>query len=141
MPLHTFQPEAPPASEMNVLPLIDVLLVLVIIGMLSMSILHWIPAQLPAPAPAAWNPRAPGQIVLRIGPNGEMSLNGQPIPSTHLVAELRAAYLGRPTSVLFISAHPELRYDVVVHTMDLARGAGIQTLALMPREDGHSAGR
>lgn len=135
MPLRTLEPESAPASEMNVLPLIDVLLVLVIIGMLSLSILHWIPAQLPDPPPAAWNPHAPGQIVLKIGPNGGFALNGQPIPNSHLVAELEAAYLHRPTSLLFISAHPDVRYDVVIHAMDLARGVGIQTLALMPQGD------
>jgi biopolymer transport protein ExbD len=52
-----------------------------------------------------------------------------------LATTLQAVYANRPAKLLFIRASAERSYQDVISAMDEARGAGVQLLALMPRED------
>lgn len=119
--------------EMNVMPLIDVLLVLVIILFLMQRLLTWIPAQVPPPAAAA-RPTAGTPLVLELRGDGSLALNGQPVPDSALEVQLRAAFAGRPHKLLFLKVDDTRRYDDAVHAMDRAREAGVETIAWVPQE-------
>lgn len=122
-------------SEMNVTPFIDVLLVLLVVFMLlNLFGRTTIRAQVPptAGAPAVTTV----QLVLELPASGAYAINGQPIPKDELGTQLQAIYVDRSPSVLFVSAAPTRKYQEVVEAMDIARGAGVQVVALMPSHPG-----
>ena len=132
MPFATLPPAARPLdADMNVTPMIDVLLVLLIIYMLLAQDRFAMPATLP-PLGAPNRSSDEQQIVLTLAADGGFTLNGEPIPAPALASTLAAIYAARPAKLLFIEASPERDYQDVVAAMDLARGAGVQVLALMP---------
>ncbi len=119
-------------SDPNVIPLIDVLLVLLIIYMLLLRIRYVIPVQVPPPVAQSPAP-APTQIVLELLPQSGFALNGQPVADEQLEATLAQIYAPRPTKLLFIQSAPDRAYHEVVAAMDRSRSAGIEVIALMPR--------
>jgi len=132
MPRVSIAPEADLATEINVLPLIDVLLVLIIIFFLVNRDLIYIPAQVPPPA-AAGVVADGGQIVLEVTETGGFAVNQQPIPADQLVVQLRAIYEKRPQKLLFVKVAPNRSYQEAIRAMDLAREVGVQVLAWVPR--------
>ncbi|MEO8453122.1 MAG: biopolymer transporter ExbD [Gemmatimonadota bacterium] len=120
------------ASEPNVIPLIDILLVLLIIYMIiNAQVRHVLDLQVPpAEAPRHGSPQ---QIVLELLPNGGFAVNGQPVPDADLDATLRAIYSGRTAKLLFVKAAGSRTYQDVVSAMDRARGAGVEVLGIVPR--------
>jgi biopolymer transport protein ExbD len=116
-------------DEPNVLPMIDVLLVLLIICLLSLR--HVIDVQVP-PASAVRPTPAPPQIVLELLPDGGFAINGQFVPDDRLEATLEEIYRPRAVKLLFIKAAPRRKYQEVVTAMDRSKGAGVQVVALMP---------
>jgi biopolymer transport protein ExbD len=120
-------------QEINVLPLIDVLLVLIIIFFVMQRVLIFIPAQVPPPAMGG--PRPVGaQIVLELKADGAWAINSQPIPDEQLDTQLRAIFVNRPAKLLFIKVAEERPYQDMVTAMDRARGAGVEVLAWVPRQ-------
>lgn len=120
-------------QDINVLPLIDVLLVLLIIFLLMLRGLIFIPAEIPAPAAAGSPARTDPQIVLELRDDGSFALNSQPIPAAQLESQLHAIFEPRPVKLLFIKASDSLPYQAIITAMDLAREAGVQELAWVPR--------
>lgn len=127
-------------AEPNVIPMIDVLLVMLVIFMLlNLRVRPFIPVQLPPPTagPAA----VTTQIVLEVRADGSYALNGQPVPGDHLESALRAIYEPRPSRLLFIKAAPNRQYQEVITAMDRARGAGVQVIGMVPAAPMLAAGR
>ena len=118
-------------SEPNVLPMIDVLLVLLIIFML-LSIRKALEVQLPADT-AAPSPHAPPQIVLELLPEGGFAINGQFVSDDRLETTLEEIYRPRTVKLLFIKAAPNRKYHEVVAAVGRSKGAGVQVIALVPR--------
>jgi biopolymer transport protein ExbD len=116
--------------EPNVLPMIDVLLVLLIIFILA-SIRHVLEVQIP-PATAAPPTRPAPQIVLELLPDGGFAINRQPVPDDRLEATLQDSYRSRAVKLLFIKAAPQRKYHEVVTAIDRSKGAGVQVVAIMP---------
>ncbi len=132
--------------EPNVLPLIDILLVLIIAAMLPRLYPTWrVDVQVPVPA-ATLTPGpsvAPRELVLSIAPGPAYTLNGQPIARDSLVPELAKVFSGRPEKILFIDAARTVRYQDVFWVYGAVRGAGVTVTAIIPsgtRRRGLSSG-
>ena len=123
-------------NEPNVVPMIDILLVLLIIFMLMQPLMRKaMDIQLPDPTPAQAPPsQAPNQIVLEVGPNDYYAVNTEVVPVDQLDEKLKTIYEGRPDKVLFIKGDPKVKYQNVIHAMDVARGAGVLVLGVPPKE-------
>jgi biopolymer transport protein ExbD len=122
-------------SDINVTPMIDVLLVLLIIFMIIQPLnRQTISIQVPPPQtdkPAAPNPN---QIVLEIRDDGTYAINGQPCPKDQLDAQIHAIYDPRPVKLLFVKPGMNVIYQDVIDAMDVSRGAGVQVIGFTPAD-------
>lgn len=126
-------------NEPNVLPLIDVLLVLIVVYFTAVAA-HEVEegkkrkavfAQVP-PATTQASAGASPSIVLEVGPEG-YQVNRTPIAKDALADHLRRIYDARPDKILFVKGHPEVRYQDIVTAMDVARGSGVRVLGIPPK--------
>ena len=116
----------------NVVPMIDILLVLLIIFMLANALgRQTIDLQLPQEVPGV--PGAP-PIVLEVRPGPTYALNGQAFGGAELQSRISRVYQDRPDKVLFVRGDPTVRYQDVIAAIDAARGAGVRVQgAMLPR--------
>ncbi|UCC83764.1 MAG: biopolymer transporter ExbD [Gemmatimonadota bacterium] len=115
-------------SDINMTPMIDVLLVLLAIFMIAQPMLkRTIDVQIPRKERSEATASAP-PIVLEIDADGSYTINRRPIAHRDLEASLREIYLDRSDRVLFIKADGEVIYEDVIAVMDAARGAGVSVL-------------
>ncbi|HEY9013991.1 MAG TPA: biopolymer transporter ExbD [Gemmatimonadales bacterium] len=123
------------SSEPNVVPMIDILLVLLIIFMITQPLSRMaMDVQVPPPDTPQTTKAPPSQIVLELGDDGGYAINGQPVPKDQLDTQMHAIYDQRPAKLLFIKAGANRIYQDVIEAMDVARGAGVQIIGFTPRE-------
>jgi biopolymer transport protein TolR len=120
-------------AEINVTPMIDVLLVLIIIFMVITPLkqvgLNTLVPQTPAPGQ---QPAAPANdIVVTVHRDNTVSLNQELLPAAELEQRLRRLFKGRPTQVIFVRGDKDLEFRPVAEAIDMARGAGVYRIALM----------
>ena len=121
-------------SEPNVVPMIDVLLVLLIIFMISQPLSRMgMDVQVPPKEQAQANDSPSNQIVLELLADGSYAINAQPVPFGQLDTQIHAIYDPRPVKLLFIKAAPTRIYQDVIQAMDIARGAGVQVIGFTPK--------
>ena len=128
-------------NDINVTPMIDVLLVLLIIFMEAIqSMRKSIDLQLPDPTPQqSVAPSQSNQIVMEVGPNNYYALNKEVVPKENLAARLKSIYDGRPEKIIFVKGDSTLKYEDVIWAMDVARGAGVKVIGIPPKEIGAAA--
>ena len=119
-------------ADPNVVPMIDVLLVLLITFMMLISVRQAITAQLPPPADGAVHPPGPSPLVLTVEAGPRYTLNRQPIAPAALASTLASVFAPRPEKVLFIAGRPGATYQQVVTAIDVARGAGVRVIGIAP---------
>jgi biopolymer transport protein TolR len=121
------------SAEPNVIPMIDILLVLLIIFMITQPLTRMaLDVQVPPPVTAPQTGPST-QIVLQIAEDGSYSINGQPVPREQLDMQIHAIFDQRPAKLLFFKAAPNRKYQEVIEAMDVARGAGIQVIGFTPK--------
>jgi biopolymer transport protein TolR len=123
-------------NDINVTPMIDVLLVLLIIFMLVVPMSRKaIDLQLPDPTPQDVTGPPPPQIVLEVMPGNKYFVNKEPIPKDRLLARLTEIYNGRPEKIIFVKGAPkDVKYSDVIYAMDVARGAGVKVIGVSPKD-------
>ena len=123
-------------NDINVTPMIDVLLVLLIIFMLVVPMSRKaIDLQLPDPSEQQSSETPPPQIVLEVLPGERYLVNKEPIPKDRLLARLKEIYDPRPEKIIFVKGAPKgVKYEQVIYAMDVARGAGVKVIGVSPKE-------
>jgi len=123
-------------NEINVTPMIDVLLVLLIIFMMVIPMSRKaIDLQLPDPTPDDTpSGPPPSQIVLEVLPGNTFRINTQPVTKADLAKRLKEIYDPRPDKIIFVKGDPAVKYSDVINAMDIARGAGVKIIATTPKE-------
>ena len=123
------------SSEINVTPLIDVLLVLLIIFMITQPLSRKaFDVQVPPEQQSKQKQQQSSQIVLELKADGSYAINGQPYALSQLDQAFHQIYDPRPAKLLFIKAAPTRKYLDVMQAMDVAHGAGVQVIGFTPPE-------
>jgi biopolymer transport protein ExbD len=124
--------------SMNVTPLVDVVLVLLIIFMVVTPLLTkqlWLnvppkPEENAPPPP----PDALAPIVITLGKDGVTKVNREVIARDELAARVLRMVNARPDKVVFFDAASDVPYGQALEVMDLVRGGGVETLAVLADE-------
>lgn len=125
------------SSDINVTPLIDVLLVLLIIFMITQPLSRKaFDVQVPPEQQTKQKQQQSAQIVLELKGDGAYAINGQPYALGQLEQAFHQIYDTRPAKLLFIKAAPNRKYGDVMQAMDLAHGAGVQVIGFTPPDQG-----
>ena len=120
-------------AEMNVVPLIDILLVLLVIFMIIPHEQKGLVAQIPQPAPPTL-PALPneGVIVVQVQNSGELRINEQPVTWDDLGNRLEHIFKLRATKVAFIRGDALVEFALVARIVDVMHGLGISVGLLTP---------
>ena len=117
-------------SSINITPLVDIFLVLLIIFMITSSVIDQREIALQVPKAANAGQQAPKASGLVVDKDGNTYLDGQQLDTASIAAVLRGAVARDPEHQVLIGADRELQYQKVVDIIDLVRGAGITKYAL-----------
>ncbi len=119
-------------ADINVTPLVDVMLVLLIIMMLVAPMLHTgIPVTLPKASNSESKPETQKQTIIGIASSGGLYLDSIPVPSDNLAQLVADKLAARNEKIVLIKADADARYSAVMATMDTLRAANIESVALI----------
>ncbi len=123
-------------AEPNVVPMIDILLVLLIIFMMQVPLQRKaMDVQVPAEEKVSQEQAGESnQIVLELKNDGTYEVNTQPVSKGGLDAKFHEIYDERPAKLLFIKVGGTRKYQEVIEAMDIARSSGVQVIGFVPPE-------
>ncbi len=121
------------SPQMNVTPLVDVVLVLLIIFMVVTPLLSkqfWL--QLPKQEQSAAEPPSENKsVVLTVKRDGTLAMNGSELQKTELKDKIARVMAARTDKVVYFDAADDASYAITVEAMDLARQGGAKTIAIL----------
>jgi biopolymer transport protein ExbD len=123
-----------PKADINMTPMIDVLLVLIIIFMVITPLTpKGLEALVPQPPPPNQKPNQSDQrtVVIVIDDKHNMSINSEPTDEAKLGGRLEEIFKTRAERVVFVKGDPSLDFQWVARAIDIAHGAGIDKVGLM----------
>ena len=120
-----------PMSDINVTPLVDVMLVLLVVFMVTAPLLTvGVPVDLPqTTAPPINEPKEP--TVITVNKEGEIFIQDTSIPMDGLVAKLQAVTNSNPDAVLYVRGDKDISYGKVLEVMSLISNAGFHKVSLV----------
>jgi len=126
-----------PKSDINMTPMIDVLLVLIIIFMVITPLTpHGLEALIPQPPPPGQPPENNIRtVVISINADHSMLINQDPVEEAALENRLVDIFKTRAERVVFVKGDPNLEFKWVAQVIDIAHGAQIDKVGLMPYKD------
>jgi len=121
------------AANINVTPMIDILLVLLVIFMVITPLDPvGLSALVPSPASDSERQSSPATPVVIMVRKSGLEINSQPLLLAQLPLRLHGIFHGRPGATVFIDGEPDLEYGDVARVIDAIHGAGIRRVGLMP---------
>jgi biopolymer transport protein TolR len=121
-------------NDINVTPMIDVLLVLLIVFMMAVPMMRKaIDVQLPDPAQNSAIVEKGAQIVLQVLPGGAYKINSESVTKEMLGARLKEIFGPRPLKIIYVKGDPAVKFQQVFFGMDQARAAGVKVIGIPPK--------
>ena len=140
-----FRKPRPEEPEINLIPFIDVLLVILIFLMLSTTYSKFTELQISLPVADADKARdRPGEIIVAVAADGRYAVNRKPVDGRSvesLAAELVAAAAGSTDAIVIVSADATAAHQSVINVLDAARRAGLARLAFATQTSAGAAPR
>ena len=131
----------PSGPEMNVTPLIDVLLVLIIIFMIvvTQEKESGLQAQIPQPAEKQQSVPQPRTVVIRVmsaagKQDPELKINDEDVKWNELSDRLQQIFKWRAERVAFVQGEDDVEFQWVADVIDTARHSGVEKVGLLPKE-------
>jgi len=128
-------------SEINVTPLVDVMLVLLIIMMVIAPMLQQgVPVQLPVASNSTDKPDTSDQTIVNIDSQGALYVNSLPTTEAEVVAKVKAALEGKKEQIVYLKGDKDAEYGRIMKMMDALRASQIESVALITEKQGGNKG-